>query len=94
MPKRQRRSSAEVVQVNQDGTAVVESGDKQYCWYVPENISLDKIIDTNEFEIAIIHNFENRAMIDIVSIRKDEMYLRQEVNPLKYKDSDDWVVDE
>ena len=94
MPKRQRRSSAEITQVNSDGTAIVEYGSKQYHWHIPEGIVLNKVTDVNEFEITIVHNFEHRAMIDIITVRNEEFYLRQEINPLKYKDVEEWVVDE
>jgi hypothetical protein len=93
MPKRERRSSAEIIYVNANGTAIVEHAGKQYFWHIPEDVILDRLTDTNEFEISIIHNREHRAMIDIMSVRKDECYLRQEINPLKYKDSEEWVVD-
>lgn len=94
MPKRQRRSSAEVIQVNSDGTAIVEHGGKQYCWHVPNDVVINKVTDVNEFEITVIHNFEHRAMIDITTVRDEEFYLRQEINPLKYKDVEEWVVDD
>jgi hypothetical protein len=93
MPKRQRRGSAEIVQVNTDGTAIVEQGGKQYLWHIPDGVSLNLITDVNEFEITVIHNPEHRAMIDIVGVRYEESYLRQEINPLKYKDVEEWVVD-
>jgi hypothetical protein len=92
MPKRQRRSSAEIVQVNTDGTAIVEQGGKQYHWHIPDGVSLNRITDVNEYDISIIHNFEHRAMINIVGVRYEEDYLRQEINPLKYKDAEEWVV--
>lgn len=94
MPKRQRRSSAEVVQVNNDGTAIVEQDGKRYYWYVPEHIELRTVTDTSQYDIVIIHNFENRAMIDIVNVRSEESCLRQEINPLSRKDVEEWVVDE
>jgi hypothetical protein len=95
MPKRERRSSAEIIQMNSDGTAIVEYAGKQYYWsYIPSYIALTRLNDASEFDVTIVHNFEHRAMIDITSVRKDEQLLRQEINPLKYKDSEEWVVDE
>lgn len=93
MPKRERRSSAEIIQVNADGTAVVEYGGKRYYWYVPDGVVLNKITDVNEFDMTIVHNCEHRAMLEIVEVRSDETYLRQEINPLSHKDVEEWVVD-
>ena len=33
-------------------------------------------------------------MLNIEDIRRGEDVLRQEINPLKYKDVDEWVQDE
>lgn len=93
MPKRVRRSSAEIVQVNTDGTAVVEYNGRQYYWHIPDCVSLNKITDVNEYDITIVHNSENRAMLDIVEVRSEDIFLRQEVNPLSHKDVQEWVID-
>lgn len=93
MPKRQRRSSAEIIQDNADGTAIVEYGGRRYYWYIPDGVVLGKITDVNEFDMTIVHNREHRAMLEIVEVRSDETFLRQEINPLSYKDVDEWVVD-
>jgi hypothetical protein len=93
MPKRQRRSSAEVVQINSDGTAIVEQEGKRYCWYIPEGVVLNRLTDVNEYDMMIIHNCEHRAMLEIVDVRSDETYIRQEINPLSHKDVEEWVVD-
>jgi hypothetical protein len=94
MAKRARRTSAEIVEVNEDGSATVESRGKQYHWIIPSDIVLTKITDTNEFDMTVVHTSEHRAMIDIVSVRNDRTYLRQEINPLSHKHVDEWVVDE
>lgn len=93
MPKRERRSSAEVVEVNADGTAIVEHDGKRYYWYIPDGVPMNKITDVNEFDMTIVHNCEHRAMLEIVEVRSDETYLRQEINPLSHKDVEEWVVD-
>lgn len=93
MPKRQRRNSAEVVQVNPDGTAIVEHDSKQYCWVVPNGIMLDKLTDLNEYNMTIIHDYEYRALINITSVRNYHRYLLQQINPLKHKDLNEWVAD-
>lgn len=93
MPKRRRSSSAEIVKIDEDGTAVVEYKGRLYAWFVPSDVSVEKIQDTNEYEIQIIHNFEHKAMIDITDIRQDQTVLRQEINPLEHKNVDEWVVD-
>ncbi len=94
MPKRQRRSSAEIVKINSDGTAVLEYCGKQYHWNIPEDVELRKITDTSQFDIVVIHNVEKRAMIEIVYVRSEESYLRQEINPITHKNVEEWVVDE
>jgi hypothetical protein len=94
MSKRQRDSSTVVVHLNDDGSAVVDYFGKMYYWTIPDHIDLQKATDTSRYEITIIHNPEHRAMIDIVNIRTGEPYLRQEINPLAYKDVAEWVVDE
>lgn len=93
MSKRQRDSSTVIIQMNDDGWAVIDYHGKFYAWNVPPDMEVGKLIDTSRYEISIIHNPEHRAMIDIVNIRTEETYLRQEVNPLAYKDVDEWVID-
>ena len=94
MSKRQREPSTEIIQFNEDGSAVVQYCGKLYFWNIPNDIDIAKVTDTSQYEIKIIHNDEHRAMIDITNIRTEDIYLRQEVNPLAYKDVDGWVVDE
>lgn len=93
MSKRQRDSSTVIIQMNDDGWAVVDYHGKFYSWNVPNDVDINKIMDASQYEITIIHNAERRAMIDIVNIRTEEIYLRQEVNPFEFKDIDEWVID-
>ena len=93
MSKRQRDSSTVIIQMNDDGWAVVDYHGKFYSWNVPRDMELGKLIDTSRYEISIIHNPENRAMINIVDIRTEEVHLCQEVNPFEFKDIDEWVID-
>lgn len=93
MSKRQRDSSTVIIQMNDDGWAVIDYHGKFYSWNVPGDIDIDKVMDTSRYDISIIHNAERRAMIDIVDIRTEEIYLRQEVNPFEFKDIDEWVID-
>lgn len=94
MTKRPRRSSAEIIEINEDGSVTVESCGKQYHWIIPSDVAITKITDTNEYDMKIVHTCEHRALINIVSVRNERTYLRQEINPLSHKHVDEWVVDE
>ena len=91
MPKRKRNSSVELVAVDDSGI-IIEWGQREY--YVCGGNDYLKLLDDPEVEFQIIHNCEHRAMLNIKNIRSGEIVLRQEVNPFKFKDSEEWVKDE
>jgi len=90
MPKRSRISSVELISVDGDGF-VIEANKKEY--YVFGN-EYTKYFGNPDLEINVIHNFEHRAMLDIENIRSGQIVHRQEINPIKFKDVDDWVQDD
>lgn len=91
MPKRSRTSSIEVKAVDTNGI-VIQYGTKEY--YVTGGNEYIKFLENPELECTVIHNRENRAMLNIEDIRYGEDILRQEINPVKYKDIGEWVRDE
>jgi hypothetical protein len=94
MAKRPRSCSAVILSVEADRTAVVEYDEKYYSWVVPDGIMVDRLMETDDYEIQITHTKENRALINIVCVRSLKTYLCQEINPLSKKDLEEWVVDE
>ena len=91
MPKRSRSSSIEIKSVDDKGI-VIQYGQKEY--YVNGGNEYIPAFSNPELDCTIVHNFENRAMLNIENIRYGGDVLRQEINPLKYKDMEEWVVDE
>jgi hypothetical protein len=91
MPKRKRSSCVELIAVIENGI-VIEWNRKEY--YVCCGSEYVKHFDDSDLECTIIHNTENRAMLNIEDIRSGEDLLRQEINPFKYKDIEEWVRDD
>lgn len=92
MTKRNRESS--VTFMVQNDHVVIEYDGKEYSWNPPVNVDVKTFLNTEELEFSVIHNFENKAMLDVENLRENQIILRQEINPLKYKEIDDWMVDE
>jgi hypothetical protein len=90
MPKRKRSSSVELIAVMNEGI-IIEWNQKEYYLHGHNYV---KLFENPDLEIDVIHNFENRAMLDVKDIRLDEQVLRQEINPFKYKDVEEWVMDD
>lgn len=91
MPKRSRSLSIEVKGV-EDENVIIEWRGKEY--YVCNGKQYTDLFTNSEMECDVIHNYENQAMLNIEDIRSGEILLRQEINPLKFKDSEKWVRDE
>lgn len=91
MPKRFRNSLVEIKSVDDKGI-VIQYGHKEY--YINGGKQYIPAFTDPEFECTIVHNCENRAMLNVENIRYGGDIFRQEINPLKYKDSEEWVVDE
>ena len=91
MPKRKRTSSVELIAIMDDGI-IIEYNQREY--FVNQGDVYVKHFENSDLEVDVVHNYENRAMLNIENIRSGEILLRQEINPFKYKDSDEWVQDE
>lgn len=90
--KRQRQSSIEY-EINDEFVVITYNG-RQYAWYPPIEGSIVNFLNQQAFEYEIIHNRDGRAMFNVENLRTNEFVLRQEINPLAYKDVEDWVRDE
>lgn len=92
MGKRKREPRVEFEMA--DGYVILKYDNKEYAWTPPPDFLLKYILDDSTFMCTIVHNFNNQAMINIENVMDNELILRQEINPLKYKNIGDWVVDE
>lgn len=72
MPKRGRESS---ISFNKDGYAIIESDGLKFKWHVPENVSHTLTNYSDEFDISIIVLVCNKFMVDIRSLRTNEMFV-------------------
>lgn len=74
------------------GTVIVTvSGkDLSYYWQVP----IKDFINDNLYVAKIVHNYENKAMLDFSDVITKELVYRVEINPLYARDVEEWVVDE
>jgi hypothetical protein len=92
MVKRAREASVEFDVM--DGFVIIKHYGKKYAWHPPKNITLNKFLTDSTFEYSVVHNSQGKAMINVEDLRKSKDVLRQEINPLQYKDIDSWVADE
>ncbi len=90
MPKRKRNSSVELIAVDNNGI-IIECNSKEY--FVACDREYVKLFGHSDIEIDVIHNCEHKAMLNVENIRSGEIILRQEINPFKFKDIDEWVED-
>ena len=91
MPKRSRSSSVELIAIMDDGI-IIEWNNREY--YVNNGSKYVNLFVDSDMDCTIVHNYENRAMLNIENIRYGKGVLRQEINPFKYKDSEEWVQDD
>ena len=92
MVKRLREASVEFDIM--DGFVIINNCGKKYAWHPSENITLNSFLNDSSLEYSVVHNFRGQAMFHVEDLRKSKAVLLQEINPLKHKDVDDWVVDE
>ena len=71
---------------------ITETGNK-YAWNIGDNM-FDDMTTTHGFKIRILHNFENKAMIDVFDDISNNGVYRAEINPLRHADVEEWVVDD
>lgn len=91
MGKRSRESSISVKETF-DKYTVIEWNGRQYVVF-DEDKSLSRMFEIPEYTCEIIHNYQNQAMLNIENIRSGEILLRQEVNPARYRNVEEWMVD-
>ena len=91
MPKHSRSSSIEIKSVDLNGI-VIGYGTKEY--YVYGGNEYLKMITNTELDCTVVHTRENRAMLTIENIRHNRNVVCRGINPLKYKNSDEWVEDD
>lgn len=91
MGKRTRESQISIKETF-DNHVVIEWNNKEYAVFHLDQEYI-RMFDMPEYNCEIIHNVEKRAMLNIENIRTGVLIRRQEVNPAKYKDVDDWVQD-
>jgi hypothetical protein len=70
---------------------IVKNGNKHYKWGV-ECPNRNDLINSGNYLIRIIHNFEKKAMIDFEDRITEECAYRCEITPVSYK-GNEWVVD-
>lgn len=77
-----------------DEHVVLNYNGRQYAWFPPMKVILEKFLTEDTYNYEIVHNKDGQAMFNVENLRENKFIFRQEVNPLKYKDSDEWEKDE
>jgi hypothetical protein len=65
---------------------------RAYAWEVSDYM-FNYATKTDRFVVKVIHNFENRAMVDVHDTHANAGVARYEVNPLDEVKTLEWVVD-
>lgn len=90
--KRTRESSIQYE--IKDEYVVLNYNGKQYAWFAPMRAILEAFLNHESYDYSIVHNNNGQAMFNVEDLRDNKDVFRQEVNPLKYKDVDEWAKDE
>ncbi len=91
MSKRTREQSVEFI-IHNDHTEI-RYGNKGYYWEHPANTNLEKLINNAEFDFNILHNFENKAMLNVEHLRDNKSIIRYKINPIQFGYNVEWLVD-
>lgn len=91
MSKRSREQPVEFIYRND--LTEVRYNDKVYCWDHPANYNFEKLMQDPDCEFTILHNYENKAMLNVQNIRTDETIIRFKINPIEFAHKGEWVVD-
>lgn len=91
MGKRSRENSISVKGTS-DKYTIIEWNGRQYVVF-DEHGNLTNMFNIPEYDCEIIHNKWNQAMLNIENLRSGEILLRQEINPAKYRNVEEWMVD-
>lgn len=94
MTKRAREQAVEFV-VRNDHTEV-RYGNKIYFWEHPAHVNFEHLmkLQTSEYHFYVTHNHEKKAILAIENIRDDRVAFEFQINPIKYGDVAEWLVDE
>jgi hypothetical protein len=94
MTKRSREQSVEFV-VRDDHTEV-RYNDKIYFWNHPADVHFESLmkLQKSEFDFYISHNPDHKAILVIEDLKEDEIRFQFKINPIKYGDVAEWLVDE
>lgn len=94
MTKREREQGVEFV-VRNDHTEV-RYNDKIYFWQHPVDVNFECLmkLQTSEYNFYVTHSPEKKAILAIENIRDDIIILEFKINPIKYGDIAEWLVDE
>jgi hypothetical protein len=90
--KRERESSIQYE--IKDEYVILKYNGKQYAWFPPMSAILEAFLSNQTYDYSIVHNNNGQAMFNVEDLRYNKDVLQQEVNPLKYKDVDEWAKDE
>lgn len=90
--KRQRDASIDYEV--RDGYVILTYCGKKYVWTPPMQMILEAFLSEDTYEYSIVHNRDGQAMFNVENLRTNKDVFRQEVNPLKHKDVEEWVKDE
>jgi hypothetical protein len=94
MTKRSREQPVEFV-VKDDHTEV-RYNDKIYFWEHPADVHFESLMNLqrSEYEFYVTHNSEKKAMLAVENIRDNQIIFEFKINPIKYGDVADWLIDE
>lgn len=85
------REAGVIIKADEANGAVISFNGREYYIYNKDIVSL---MSNSDYQCTIVHNKFHQAMLDIENTRNGNTILRQEVNPLKYKNIPEWVKDE
>jgi hypothetical protein len=71
---------------------IVKNGNNTYKWY-GKGSNIEELINSGNYIATIVHNSENKAMLDFEDRITGESVYRCEVNPAT-STSKDWIVDD
>lgn len=88
MTKRQREHPLQYE--IKDDFVVLNYNGRQYTWVPPLRMILDKFLNEDTYDYSVVHTYDGKPMLNVESLRTNTEILRQEINPLKQKDSEKW----
>jgi hypothetical protein len=71
---------------------IIKDGNKSYKWN-GKGDNIEELMNSSNYIASIVHNIEEKAMIDFEYKITGESVYRCEINPAS-SNSEDWVVDD